>query len=78
MTSIPEATSDAVTFGRAYIACGYLLGIRGEALGAGLPDPGAFQKLYARLSQEDQNARARALAAELTRVGRLLAQKRVK
>jgi len=58
-------------FERAFVATSYLLGARGDALGSGGLGPAAVALVRA-LSSPDQATRARALAGEMARLGRIL------
>jgi hypothetical protein len=53
---------------RAYVACGYLLGRRGDALSAGLVPAAPDLSLVAPLCDVDKQRRAKALAEVLTEV----------
>lgn len=64
------------SFGDAYIAVGYLLGARGDALLDGLGDP-YDGCLVERLTREGQRERAAALAAQLLRLTRNLMGERL-
>ena len=62
---------------RAYVACGYLLGRRGEELSAGLVDSSGGATLAGELGHPDQAERARALADALTEVIRGVHEQRL-
>ena len=68
----------AEAFGRAYVACGYLLGLRGRELVRGLESSPALESLCQRLAKPERNQRALALAAELSMVVRSLLEQRLK
>jgi hypothetical protein len=60
-------------FARAYVAMGYLLDRRGDALLEGLVSvPPAARELARRLGHPDRQARAQVLAAELARIAAAL------
>lgn len=64
-------------FVRAYVACGYLLGNRGEGLLSGVPATEPATRLCQSLQSEAQPERATTLARELTEVASALLQARV-
>lgn len=61
----------------AYVACGYLLGNRGDGLLNGIDPAEPARRLCQRLQNESQAERARALARELTDVASALSNSRV-
>lgn len=73
MSSLPADPAVA----RAYVACGYLLGRRGDELVAGLVGHTTTVPLVVELGHPDQTARARALAAALAEVARALHERRL-
>jgi hypothetical protein len=64
------------SFEEGYIALGYLLGVRGEALLDGLADPNGGD-LVSKLSAPAKRERAAALAAQLLRLTRNLMGQRL-
>jgi len=64
-------------FACAYVATGYLLGSRAEALATGLTNADAVSELCERLSEPDRATRAQVLAGELTSLARALAEYRL-
>lgn len=70
-------TSRQDAYSRSYVAMGYLLGARGEALSCGLASSQAVSELCERLSQAERGARAQVLAGELTTLARVLAEHRL-
>ena len=59
-------------FQRAFVAVRYVLGARGEGLGAPLGDASTAAVTEKRLAHADRERRAEALAAEIGRVVRAL------
>ncbi len=69
---------DSDEFSRAFVAASYLLERRDEALTAPLSDPSPRAVELARtLSRSERDVRARLLAAELARVVKALAARRL-
>lgn len=75
MSSPPSPIDPALA--RAYVACGYFLGRRGDELAVGLVGDSAGLQLAAELGHVDQGERARALAAALAEVVRALQAQRL-
>jgi hypothetical protein len=71
-SAIPDAA-----VARAYVACGYLLGRRGDELVAGLAGAPAKVPLAAELGHPSQTERARALATALAEVARAVHEQRL-
>jgi len=63
---------------RAYVACGYLLGRRGDELVAGLAGDDIQVPLADELGHPSQATRARALAAALAEVARAVHEQRLR
>lgn len=62
---------------QAYVACGYLLGRRGDELMAGLVGASPRVPLATELGHPDQQQRASALAEALTQVVRAIHEQRL-
>jgi len=75
VSSAPSPLDPALA--RAYVACGYFLGRRGDELTAGLVGDSASLPLAAELGHADKSERARALAAALAEVVRALQAQRL-
>lgn len=73
MSSVPVELALA----RAYVACGYLLGRRGDELGAGLVGATVRVPLVVELGHPDQTERARALASALAEVAGAVREQRL-
>jgi hypothetical protein len=65
-------------FGRAYVACGYMLGLRGSELLQGIESSPALTSLQQRLGQPGRDARAAALAGELSKVVSTMLRQRLR
>jgi hypothetical protein len=70
-------TSRQDAFARSYVATGYLLGSRAEALSRGLGNSDGASALCEQLSQPERAIRAQVLAGELTTLARALAEHRL-
>lgn len=78
MSSRPAGSvTPGAAVARAYVACGYLLGRRGDELVAGLAGDPAKVALATELSHPNQAERARVLAAALAEVARALHAQRL-
>jgi hypothetical protein len=69
--------TEEAAFARAYVALGYLFGVRGVELVRGIAESKAASALMAELDHPDQAERARALARELALVAKAVLRRRL-
>ncbi|HEY6727394.1 MAG TPA: hypothetical protein VI197_25340 [Polyangiaceae bacterium] len=73
----PGSSTPDPAVARAYVACGYLLGRRGDELLAGLAGATANVPLATALSHPNRTERARVLATALAEVARAVHEQRL-